>query len=73
MVHLMNVHSCFFELGSTYNIPVAIFLRKEYPYYCPTCIVQPTPDMMISPSQYVNAQGMVFLPYLHEWKHVSVM
>jgi ESCRT-I complex subunit TSG101 len=55
--------------GSTYNIPVAIFLRKEYPYYCPTCIVQPTPDMMISPSQYVNAQGMVFLPYLHEWKH----
>ena len=58
-------------LGASYNIPVGIYLRKDYPYQCPYCLVQPTPDMMIAPSKYVNQQGVIFLPYLHDWKHVS--
>jgi ESCRT-I complex subunit TSG101 len=57
--------------GSQYNIPVNIFLSKDYPHHCPTCMVTPTPDMVIKPSQYIDAKGMVFLPYLHEWNHVS--
>ena len=58
-------------LGASYNIPVGIYLRKDYPYQCPYCLVQPTPDMMIAQSKYVNQQGVIFLPYLHDWKHVS--
>ena len=57
--------------GFSYNIPVGIYLHKDYPYQCPYCQVQPTPDMMISPSKYVNQQGVIFLPYLQDWNHVS--
>ena len=61
----------FHSKGFSYNIPVGIYLHKDYPYQCPYCQVQPTPDMMISPSKYVNQQGVIFLPYLHDWNHVS--
>ena len=61
----------FHSKGFSYNIPVGIYLHKDYPYQCPYCQVQPTPDMMIAPSKYVNQQGVIFLPYLQDWNHVS--
>ena len=61
----------FHSKAFSYNIPVGIYLHKDYPYQCPYCQVQPTPDMMISPSKYVNQQGVIFLPYLQDWNHVS--
>ena len=61
----------FHSKGFIYNIPVGIYLHKDYPYQCPYCQVQPTPDMMISPSKYVNQHGVIFLPYLQDWNHVS--
>lgn len=54
--------------GNNYNIPIAIWVRKEHPYYKPIVFITPTPEMGISPSRYVNSNGNVFLPYLDEWK-----
>jgi len=33
--------------------------------------VEPTEDMQILPSEYVNSGGVVFHPTLSDWKHVS--
>jgi len=33
--------------------------------------VKPTSTMQIKPGRHVDANGRVYLPYLHEWKHVS--
>lgn len=57
--------------GNTYNIPVTIWLRKEHPYQNPIVYVTPTQDMGIQPSRFVDRSGLVFLPYLSEWKAVS--
>lgn len=54
--------------GSTYNIPVCIYLRKDHPYYPPYCFVVPATGMSLSPSRYMDQRGMVYLPYLSEWK-----
>ncbi len=34
--------------------------------------VTPTEDMGIQQSRFVDASGLVYLPYLSEWKQVSV-
>ncbi|CAG0898203.1 unnamed protein product [Cyprideis torosa] len=51
-----------------YNIPVEIYVQDAHPYATPTAYVKPTQDMWIKPSRNVNENGLVFLPYLHEWK-----
>ena len=45
---------------------IAWFL-PHFPYEPPACYVTPTKDMMIKPSQSVDASGMIFIPYLHHW------
>lgn len=55
--------------GATYNIPICIWLFETHPYNPPMCYVRPTQVMMIKPSKHVDANGRVYLPYLHEWKH----
>jgi ESCRT-I complex subunit TSG101 len=54
--------------GSTYNIPVAIWLKQAHPHYPPIVYVTPTPGMAIQPSQFVDTNGIVYLPYLSDWK-----
>lgn len=51
----------------TYNIPVCIFLNKDYPYTPPMCYVRPTSSMLIKVSNYVSSEGKVSLPYLKDW------
>ena len=58
-------------VGSTYNIPVCIYLRKDHPYYPPYCFVVPATGMSLSPSRYMDSRGMVYLPNLIEWRQVS--
>ena len=53
---------------STYNIPISIYMKNDHPYYPPYCLVSPTNDMAIQPSRFVDPQGLLHLPYLHEWK-----
>ncbi|KAL1403976.1 hypothetical protein pipiens_019124 [Culex pipiens pipiens] len=53
--------------GNTYHIPVAIWLLDTHPRYAPLCYVQPTSDMHIKVSMYVDHNGKIYLPYLHDW------
>ncbi|XP_064397572.1 E3 ubiquitin-protein ligase TRIM33-like isoform X2 [Halichondria panicea] len=57
--------------GTNYNIPVTIWLRPTHPYSSPIVYVTPTEDMGIQQSRYVDASGLVYLPYLSEWKQNS--
>ena len=43
----------------------------SHPYNPPMAFVKPTATMQIKPGRHVDANGRVYLPYLHEWKHVS--
>jgi len=53
--------------GNVYNIPIVIWLMDTHPYNAPICYVQPTPDMSIKVSMYVDQTGKIYLPYLHDW------
>ena len=57
--------------GSTYNIPICIWVLETHPYNPPLCFVRPTSTMLIKPSKHVDANGRIYLPYLHDWKPVS--
>ncbi|CAH8609780.1 unnamed protein product [Heterobilharzia americana] len=56
-------------MGSTYNIPIAIFLFEVYPHKSPMVYVRPTNTMQIKPSDFVDSAGLVQLPYMTDWKH----
>ncbi|XP_035735641.1 tumor susceptibility gene 101 protein-like [Vespa mandarinia] len=53
--------------GSRYNIPICIWLMDTYPNNAPICYVKPTSDMSIKVSMYVDHNGQIYLPYLHDW------
>lgn len=55
--------------GNTYNIPLCLWLMDTHPYNPPVVYVKPTATMRIMPGKHVDANGKVYLPYLHEWKH----
>ncbi|XP_077998727.1 uncharacterized protein LOC144451699 [Glandiceps talaboti] len=57
--------------GGTYNIPVCFWLINTHPYNAPMVFVKPTSEMLVKPSKHVDANGRVYLPYLHEWRHPS--
>ncbi|KDR21984.1 Tumor susceptibility gene 101 protein, partial [Zootermopsis nevadensis] len=57
--------------GSMYNIPICIWLMDTHPNNAPICYVKPTPDMQIKVSMYVDNNGKIYLPYLHDWTPVS--
>lgn len=42
-----------------------------HPYNAPICYVKPTADMHIKVSMYVDHNGKVYLPYLHDWLPTS--
>lgn len=54
--------------GNTYNIPICIWILETHPHNPPLCFVRPTSTMLIKPSKHVDANGRVYLPYLHDWK-----
>ncbi|XP_048861107.1 tumor susceptibility gene 101 protein-like [Brienomyrus brachyistius] len=55
--------------GNVYNIPVCLWLLDTYPFNPPICFVKPTSTMMIRTGKHIDANGKIYLPYLHEWKH----
>lgn len=44
---------------------------ETHPYNPPMVYVKPTNTMQIKQGKHVDANGKIYLPYLHEWKHVS--
>ncbi len=61
------------SIGNVYNIPICLWFLDTYPYNPPISFVKPTSAMMIKPGKHVDANGKIYLPYLHEWKTVSVI
>lgn len=57
--------------GTVYNIPICIWLMDTHPKNAPMCYVKPTSDMSIKVSIFVDQNGKVYLPYLHDWLPVS--
>lgn len=53
--------------GSVYNIPICIWLMDTHPKNAPICYVKPTADMSIKVSMFVDQNGKIYLPYLHDW------
>uniref|UniRef100_A0A4Y0BHZ4 UEV domain-containing protein n=1 Tax=Anopheles funestus TaxID=62324 RepID=A0A4Y0BHZ4_ANOFN len=53
--------------GNTYNIPICIWLMDTHPKNAPICYVKPTSEMRIKVSAYVDFNGKIYLPYLHDW------
>ncbi|XP_075160459.1 tumor susceptibility gene 101 [Haematobia irritans] len=54
--------------NNTYYIPICIWLMDTHPMNAPMCFVKPTPNMQIKVSMYVDHNGRIYLPYLHEWQ-----
>ncbi|KAH8395013.1 hypothetical protein KR215_004396 [Drosophila sulfurigaster] len=54
--------------NNTYYIPICIWLMDTHPQNAPMCFVRPTPTMQIKVSMYVDHNGKVYLPYLHDWQ-----
>ncbi|XP_069479884.1 tumor susceptibility gene 101 protein [Ambystoma mexicanum] len=55
--------------GNTYNIPICLWILDTFPFNPPICFVKPTSSMTIKTGKHVDANGKIYLPYLHEWKH----
>lgn len=55
--------------GVVYNTPICVWLKEAHPYVPPKVYVRPTSSMVIKPSQIVDANGKVRLPYVREWKY----
>lgn len=53
--------------GNIYNIPICIWMMDTHPTNAPICYVRPTSDMSIKVSMYVDQNGKIYLPYLHDW------
>lgn len=43
-----------------------------HPNNAPLCYVRPTSDMCIKVSMYVDYNGKIYLPYLHDWEAVGI-
>jgi hypothetical protein len=65
----LNTQLC--SVGNVYNIPICIWLMDTHPYNAPMCYVKPTYGMHIKVSIFVDHNGKIYLPYLHDWVPVS--
>lgn len=50
-----------------------MWLMDTHPKNAPICYVKPTSDMSIKVSMYVDQNGKIYLPYLHDWVPVSCL
>lgn len=57
--------------GNVYHIPISIWVMDTHPNNAPMCYVNPTPEMNIKVGIYVDHNGKIYLPYLHDWVPVS--
>lgn len=60
-------------IDNTYYIPICIWLMDTHPHNAPMCFVKPTPTMHIKVSMYVDHNGKIYLPYLHDWQPVGIV
>ncbi|KZT11380.1 UEV-domain-containing protein [Laetiporus sulphureus 93-53] len=53
--------------GASYNIPIAVWLTREYPRQPPIAYVVPTSDMLVRASADVDVSGRCHIEYLYNW------
>jgi ESCRT-I complex subunit TSG101 len=63
---------CTAGTGKQFQIPVRLWLPKSFPKDGPSIQVNPTPDMALAEVNYVDADGMMTMPYLKHWKEVGM-
>ncbi|KZV72907.1 UEV-domain-containing protein [Peniophora sp. CONT] len=56
---------------SSYHIPVAIWLTRDYPREPPIAFVVPTTDMLVKPGKYMDVSGRCTIEYLQNWARKS--
>lgn len=71
MSTLLTVLFVLIVVDNTYHIPICIWLMDTHPYNAPLAYVQPTAEMQIKVSMYVDHNGKIYLPYLHDWNPVG--
>ncbi|XP_054826483.1 ubiquitin-conjugating enzyme E2 variant 3 isoform X2 [Eublepharis macularius] len=59
--------------GTSYNIPVCLWILDSHPFTPPICFLKPTANMGISVGKHVDARGRIYLPYLQNWTHPQSM
>ena len=57
--------------GASYNIPIAIWLTRQYPRYPPITYVIPTSDMLVKPGKYIDVSGRCNIEYIQNWERKS--
>ena len=57
--------------GTSYNIPIALWLSRDYPRQPPITYVVPTSDMLVRSSKFVDVSGRCSLDYLQNWERKS--
>jgi len=71
LLYLTGTVPIFYE-GASYNIPVDIFIPEAYPAQAPQTYVRPKGNLELSKGhENVDMEGLVYMPYLHEWSHGS--
>ena len=56
---------------STYNIPIAIWITRDYPREPPIVYVVPTGDMLVKPGNHVDVSGRSNIEYMQNWERKS--
>ncbi|EMD38524.1 hypothetical protein CERSUDRAFT_94052 [Gelatoporia subvermispora B] len=57
--------------GAAYNIPIAVWLTRDYPREPPIVYVVPTNDMLVRPSKNVDVSGRCQIDYIRDWERKS--
>lgn len=57
--------------NAQYNIPVAIWVTREYPRHPPIVYVVPSADLLVKASRSVDVSGRCNLEYMQHWERKS--
>ncbi|KAF6765172.1 UEV-domain-containing protein [Ephemerocybe angulata] len=54
--------------GASYNIPLNVWVTREYPREPPLVYVVPTADMLVRPGRFLDVSGRCSHEYLQHWQ-----
>ncbi|KXN82081.1 hypothetical protein AN958_03239 [Leucoagaricus sp. SymC.cos] len=57
--------------NAQYNIPVAVWITREYPRHPPIVYVVPSADLLVKASRSVDVSGRCNLEYMQQWERKS--
>ncbi|KAJ6596854.1 UEV domain-containing protein [Mycena vulgaris] len=57
--------------AAAYNIPIAIWLTRDYPREPPLPYVVPTADMLVKPGPHLDVSGRSTIDYVQQWARKS--